>query len=74
MNRCRLYVPNTKRTREELDEEPPTVVTEDGDVLDEIEKIMGHRKLRGSVQYLVSQVVRLRFEPEYMGTSMASHE
>ena len=53
VHRCRLYVPNTKQTRVDTEEQPPTIITEEGAVFDEIEKIVGHRKIRGTTQYLV---------------------
>ena len=53
VDRCKLYVPDEQQTRKRQRIQPPTVVSDSGDIVDEIEKIVGRRTVRGRFQYLV---------------------
>ena len=53
VDRCKLYVRDEQLTRKRQRIRPPTVVADSGDIVDEIEKIVGRRTVRGRFQYLV---------------------
>ena len=53
VDRCRLYVPDLQQTRARQVIEPPTLVSDSGNIIDEIEKIVGHKTQRGRKKYLV---------------------
>ena len=51
VSRCELFVPDTRDRKSKI--KPPTEFNEEGDEIGEIEKIVGHKLMRGDTYYLV---------------------
>ena len=51
VSRCELFVPDTRDRKSKV--KPPTEFNEEGDEIGEIEKIVGHKLMRGDTYYLV---------------------